>query len=120
MVSGKNLDKFELLDDQTAIDDCTWMMEKFLGRSLPRPISIKKTRWMTKENFWGSYSYQSLDADQNGILPKDLAKSLFNVAFKPQVLFAGEATDSQFSSNAHGAVTSGWRAANELVAYLNN
>lgn len=118
MVSGTNLDKFELASDQKVMDDCHWMLEKFLNKQLPRPINIKKSKWKTKENFFGSYSYQSLAADRNGILPRDLAKSLVNIDNKPIVLFAGEHTDDQFASNAHGAIRSGRRVADELIKFL--
>lgn len=109
--------EFENLDDEKVIADCMWLLEKFLGKSLPKPINIRKTRWLTNKNFYGTYSYQSVDADRGGILPRHLAKSLLNAAYKPVVLFAGEATDDLFPSNAHGAVSSGWRAAEELIAF---
>jgi spermine oxidase len=118
MVSGKYLDQFELSSDQKVVEDCQWMLEKFLNRKLPRPIDIKKTKWKTKDNFCGSYSYQSLAAHRNGIFPRDLAKSLVNIANKPVVLFSGEHTDDQFASNAHGAIRSGIRVADELIEFL--
>lgn len=53
-------------------------------------------------------------------MPKDLAQSLFNAANKPVILFAGEATDDHFSSNAHGAVSSGLRAAQNIIDFYSN
>lgn len=111
------MEKFENLNDKKVIDDCHWLLEKFLAKSLPKPKNMKKTRWLTNDNFYGTYSYQSLAADLNGALPQHLAKTLRNSANKPEVLFAGEATDDKFPSNAHGAVASGWRAAKEVIDY---
>jgi monoamine oxidase len=108
---------FEKLEDEKVIRDCRWLLEKFLGMRVPRPINMKRTRWLTNSNFYGTYSYLSVDADKNEILPKHLAQSLLNAADKPVILFAGEATDDEFSSNAHGAVNSGWRAAKELIDF---
>lgn len=117
LLAGKRMDEFELLADQKVIDDCKWLLEKFLGKQLPRLTSMRRTRWLTNSNFFGTYSYQSLSADRNKVLPKDLAESLLNSVNKPIVLFAGEATDYEFPSNAHGAVSSGIRAAKEIIDY---
>lgn len=120
LLAGRGMAKFENLNDKKVIDDCHWLLEKFLSKTLPRPIYMKKTRWLTNDNFYGTYSYQSLAADKNEILPKHLAQSLLDVRDKPLLLFAGEATDSRFSSNAHGAVSSGWRAAKEIIDYYSS
>lgn len=117
-MAGKKMAEFERYDDKKVINDCMWLLEKFLGKALPKPINMERTRWLTNPNFYGTYSYQSFAAGVNEVYPKDLAKSLLNVEDKPLILFAGEATDDKFSSNAHGAVASGWRAANELISYL--
>ena len=117
LIAGKNLAQFELLDDMKVLNDSVWMLEKFLAKPLPRPINIVKTKWLTRDNYYGSYSYRSIAADRNGIIPSHIGQSILNAASKPTVLFAGEATDDAFSSNAHGAVSSGWRVAKELIKY---
>lgn len=117
ILAGRNMVAFELFDDKKVIEGCMWLLEKFLGKSLPKPVDMKRTKWLTNPNFYGTYSYQSHLADLNNILPKDLAKSIVNVENKPLVLFAGEATDDKFPSNAHGAITSGWRVADELISF---
>lgn len=118
LIAGRKIKEFEALNDTKLIDDAMWLLETFTDKKLPRPKSMRRTRWMTSKNFLGSYSYFSMDAAANRVSPQTLSQSLFNVAMKPVILFTGEATDSKFSSYAHGAVASGSRTGNELVAYL--
>lgn len=118
-ISGRRIQQFEKLNDTKLVDDCMWMLEKFLAKQLPRPISMKRTRWWTNRNFLGSYSYLSVTANTNNVHPKVLAQPLLNVANKPVIFFAGEATDEKFSSYTNGAVSSGWRVGRELISYLN-
>lgn len=116
--AGKHLKKFEEISDNQLIDDCMWLLEKFLGKTLPRPIGMQRSRWMTSKHFLGSYSYGSMDAQaHNVVLGKDLAESLYDDESKPIVLIAGEATDNVNSGYVHGAVSSGWRAADEILDY---
>lgn len=117
LLAGRLMEEFEKLDDGKATADCMWLLEKFLGRKLPWPKAIRKTRWLTNENFFGTYSYQSVDADRVRVSPRDLGKPLTDIFKRPLILFAGEATDEEFSSNAHGAVSSGWRAAKQLIKF---
>lgn len=117
-MSGRQLADFEKYHETKVLNDSMWLLEKFLGKSLPRPISIVTTKWLTNKNFLGSYSYPSVDATKNKVSAKDLAQPLFS-ATKPVVLFAGEATSEFFAGDTNGAVRSGWKAAKELVAYMN-
>ncbi|KAG5673636.1 hypothetical protein PVAND_003665 [Polypedilum vanderplanki] len=116
-LGGEKIDEFEKISNEKLIDDCVWMFEKFLGNSIAKPKLIQRTKWLNNENFLGTYSYVSVDAYKFNVGPKDLAKTLKNSDDKPIVLFAGEATDLKFPSYAHGAVTSGYRAAHEIIDY---
>jgi monoamine oxidase len=116
-MAGKKMKEYELLEDDKVIDDCMWLLENFLGKPLPDPINIKRTKWLTNPNFLGTYSYQSHPAGLNNILPRDLAKPISNINGKPLILFAGEATDDRFPGNSHGAITSGWRVADEIIEF---
>ena len=78
---------------------------------------MRRTKWLTNPNFLGSYSYHSVGAWKFNITSKDLAQTLYNLRKTPEVLFAGEHTDDLYSSNTHGAVNSGFRAASELIKY---
>jgi monoamine oxidase len=117
LLGGPNMRFFETLSDEILIDDCMWMLEKFLKKSLPQPIAMQRTKWLTSENFYGSYSYFSTKAGELNITSKDLATTLYNKELKPEVIFAGEHTDDLYSSNAHGAVRSGYQAANEVIEF---
>lgn len=118
LVAGRNIAQFEGLNDTKLTDDCMWLLEKFLAKPLPRPIKMRRTSWMMSRNFLGSYSYLSMSSEKNKVSPKDLAQTLLNNQKEPKILFAGEATDYKFSSYSNGAVSSGWRAANELVNFF--
>lgn len=119
-IAGRRINEFETMNDTKLIDDSMWLLETFLGKKLPRPKSMIRTRWMTSKNFLGSYSYFSMTAAANKVSPQTLSQSLLNVVKKPVIMFTGEATDDKFSSYAHGAVASGWRTGNELVVFLKN
>lgn len=119
-LSGTNIRAFETLSDQDLIDDCMWLFDKFLGKRLPQPMRMIRTKWLTNNNFLGTYSYFSMNTQKFNVTPVDLAESLKSANGKPIILFAGEATDFKFPSYANGAVTSGWRAADEIVKYYSD
>jgi spermine oxidase len=116
-LGGDKFVDFENISNEKLVDDSMWFFEKFLGKTIPRPKLIRRTNWLTNDNFLGTYSYPSMDAEKFNVGPKSLAKSLKNANEKPMVLFAGEATDFLFPSYANGAVSSGYRAADELISY---
>lgn len=117
LLAGPNMKAFETMSDSQLIEDCMWLLQKFLAIPLPKPITMKRTKWLTNPNFLGSYSYHSMDATKFNVTSKDLGQTLYNLKQKPEILFAGEHTDELYSSNAHGAVNSGFKAANELIKY---
>lgn len=108
----------ENFDDAKVTNDVMWLLEKFMKKSLPRPTSIKRSRWLGNRNFLGTYSYPSMAAEQNNVSMKDLGQSLLSAEGKPEILFAGEATDELFYGTSNAAVRSGWKAASEIAAYL--
>lgn len=117
-VAGKRLKQFEEISDSQLIDDCMWLFEKFLGKTLPRPINMRRSRWLTNKYFLGSYSFASMETQaQNVTVTKDLAEALSNEDGKPILLISGEATDEINFGYVHGAVASGWRAADEILDY---
>ncbi|KAJ6636280.1 Peroxisomal N(1)-acetyl-spermine/spermidine oxidase [Pseudolycoriella hygida] len=118
LVAGKHLKRFEEISDAQLIDDCMWLLQKSLGRVLPRPINMKRSKWMTNKYFLGSYSFASMDTQaHNVLLAKDLAETMYGDSNKPLLLIAGEATVEFHSGYVHGAVESGLRAAAELLRY---
>lgn len=118
LLSGRHMEQVENFDDAKAINDIMWLLEKFMKKPLPHPISVKRSRWLSNKNFLGTYSYPSMAAEQNNISPKELGQSLLTSDGKPVILFAGEATDEVFYSTSNAAIRSGWKAALEVAAYL--
>jgi spermine oxidase len=118
LIAGERLKDFETHSDAKIIADCMWLLQKFLKKTLPAPTSMKRTKWITSRNFNGSYSFLSVAAEKNNVSPADLAQSILNINKKPILMFAGEATHAKYSSYAHGALSSGWKAANDLLLFL--
>ena len=117
-IAGKQIKLFEQLSDEQVMEDCIWLFEKFLSKSvsITKPISIKTTKWMTNENFLGSYSYLSTATAKMNVTPMDLAKPLMSNAQKPCIMFAGEATH-HITGFAHGAIETGWREGQRIVDF---
>lgn len=114
-VAGENMKSFENFSDSKIIDDCMWILEKFLKKTLKRPINMTRTKWLTNENFLGSYSYLSIASDSNS--NERLGQPIFDESGKPVILFGGEATDTRFSGYVHGAWRSGNRVAQDLISF---
>ncbi|KAG5671914.1 hypothetical protein PVAND_002083 [Polypedilum vanderplanki] len=119
-IGGEKVKDFENTNDEKLIDDIMWFFEKFLGKTIPKPTIAGRTKWLTNENFLGTYTYLSMEAEKAKVGPDDLEKSLYNSDDKPVILFAGEATDFNYPSFAHGAITSGNRAADVLIKYYDS
>lgn len=117
VLSGNKTKEFESYGDGKIEDDCMWLLEKFLGRNLSRPIAMRRTRWSSRENFLGSYAYISMASTANNISPTDLAEPICNASGKPILLFAGEATCPKYQGYMHGAFDSGKRAAQEIIEF---
>lgn len=116
-IAGENMKEFETYDDSKIVEDLMWTLEKFTKKTLKRPMKMTRTRWLTNENFLGSYSiprsYKAPPGEKNSV--QVLSEALFNFDNKPVVLFAGEATDEKYQGYVHGAARSGWRAAQEII-----
>ncbi|KAL7016905.1 hypothetical protein ACKWTF_010193 [Chironomus riparius] len=115
-LGGPKINQFEASSDEKIIEDCMWALEKFLGKSLPKPKAMTRSKWLSNENFLGSYSYPSMDAERAGVGIKELAESINNDNGEPILLFAGEATDEKYPGNTHAGVRSGFRAADVVCA----
>jgi monoamine oxidase len=116
-LAGDHLRAFENLSQEKVIEDCMWMLERFLHKTLPKPTKMERSKWLTNRNFLGAYSYFSMHSQENSVTSRDLAESVKNKDNIPVLLFAGEATDLMHPSYVHGAVRSGYRAADELISY---
>ncbi|CAO1424857.1 unnamed protein product [Diamesa serratosioi] len=118
-IGGPSARRMELLDDNTVLNGCMMLFEKFLDKKMnwTTPIKIHTTKWYSNKNFRGSYSFRSVKTDLLKTSANDLAQPLYSSVGKPRVLFAGEATSDHYYSTVHGAIESGWREAKRLVDY---
>ncbi|CRK91867.1 CLUMA_CG005488, isoform A [Clunio marinus] len=114
---GANIKDFEQFTGEKIANDCMWLLERSLRKSLPRPINVQRTQWITEKNFLGSYSILSMDTARNGVSPFDLAEPLFNSNRRPIIFFAGEATYFAFTGYTDGAMASGYLAADEILRH---
>ncbi|XP_063709329.1 spermine oxidase-like [Culicoides brevitarsis] len=85
------------------------------GWSITDPIKTRRTKWQQATNFRGSYSYRGVNASKAGVTFADLREPLRNHEGKITVLFAGEATHDKHYSTLHGAVESGFAAAQAIM-----
>jgi len=86
-----------------------------LGYHIPEPISVVATKWGSDPYSRGSYSYRGTEAYRKGVSNADLQETLINKNGKPTVFFAGEATHSKYYGTLHGAIESGYQAADEIL-----
>lgn len=107
--------EFETMEEGKLKNDVMWLLNKLLKKNLKYPINVKRTSWLTNENFLGSYSFHGLTAQDNTV--ENLAKPIFNSNGKLSLLFAGEATDKRFMGYVNGALRSGVRAAQEIIDF---
>ncbi|XP_037352765.1 peroxisomal N(1)-acetyl-spermine/spermidine oxidase [Talpa occidentalis] len=116
-IPGLESEFMETLTDEEVLQALTNMLRRVTGNpQLPAPRSIRRSRWHSAPYTRGSYSYVAVGSTGDDIdllaqpLPEDGKGSQL------QVLFAGEATHRTFYSTTHGALLSGWREADRLIA----
>ncbi|XP_055836732.1 spermine oxidase-like [Episyrphus balteatus] len=114
---GPNGRYMETLPEKEVIDGCMFLLRKFLYWKISEPVAFKRSTWSSSENFRGSYSFQSVKAEEANAKPSDLASPLTKSVDdnKPIVLFAGEATSYHHYGTVQGAVETGWREAKRLA-----
>jgi spermine oxidase len=116
-IYGPKVSCMERMDDDTVINGCMFLFEKFLSKlmNFRRPINVQTTRWATNKHFLGTYSYHSITTDLLKTSSGDLALPIHNPLGRPCVLFAGEATHSDYFGTVHGAIESGYREAKRIL-----
>ncbi|XP_011183904.2 spermine oxidase [Zeugodacus cucurbitae] len=117
-ILGPHARHMETLAEAEVLDALLWLFNKFLTFEVPTPVRFLRTRWYTNPNFRGSYSFRSVYTDELRTSSSDMATPILDERDgKPLLQFAGEATHPHFYSTAHGAVESGWREAQRLIAH---
>jgi monoamine oxidase len=86
-------------------------LKDIYGNSIPEPLAMLRTQWQSNENSFGSYAYTAVGTAMQHF--EDMAEEI-----NDQVFFAGEHTELDYFSTAHGAYLSGLREADKIIALL--
>ncbi|XP_011688274.1 PREDICTED: uncharacterized protein LOC105450226 [Wasmannia auropunctata] len=117
-IVGKNARHMETLSDDDVFDGLYLLLQKSFEShyNVVKPTKMLRSKWYTNEHSRGSYSFQSMLAEQMDVKPIDLAEPIMT-GNKPVILFAGEATHDHYYSTVHGAVETGFREADRLIDF---
>ncbi|XP_007452054.1 PREDICTED: peroxisomal N(1)-acetyl-spermine/spermidine oxidase [Lipotes vexillifer] len=116
-IAGLESEFMETLSDEDVLLSLTQVLRRVTGNpQLPAPRSVLRSRWHSAPYTRGSYSYVAVGSsgDDLDLLAQPLPED--GRGAQLQVLFAGEATHRTFYSTTHGALLSGWREADRLIA----
>lgn len=100
--------EIENLSDRQLVASAMQTLRRIFGSKTPEPLDAQITRWASDPFALGAYSFNALGATPE--MRDQLAAQLNETLF-----FAGEATERQHFSTAHGAYLSGLRVAEEIM-----
>ncbi|GAB2619999.1 FAD-dependent oxidoreductase [Emticicia sediminis] len=98
----------EIMTDAQVIDEIMSHLKDIYGNKIPNPTNMLRTKWQSNENSFGAYSYTAVGTEMQHF--DDLAEEIDN-----KVFFAGEHTEIDYFSTAHGAYLSGIREADKII-----
>ncbi|MEZ5044706.1 MAG: NAD(P)/FAD-dependent oxidoreductase [Saprospiraceae bacterium] len=98
----------EYMADNQIIDEIMVHLKDIYGDNIPNPTNILRTKWQTNENAYGAYSYTAVETEMQHF--DDIAEAL-----NYRLFFAGEHTNRDYFSTAHGAYLSGIREADKII-----
>jgi len=101
----------ELMTDAQITNEIMAHLKDIYGNSIPNPTNILRTKWQSNENSYGAYSYTVVGTEMQHF--EDLAEEINDKLF-----FAGEHTEVDYFSTAHGAYISGIREADKIIDFL--
>jgi monoamine oxidase len=101
----------ETMTDQQIINEIMAHLKDIYGNSIPNPTNLLRTKWQSNQNSFGAYSFTAKETEMQHY--DDLAESI-----NDKVFFAGEHTEIDYFSTAHGAYLSGITAAEEIIDLL--
>lgn len=101
----------ETMTDAQMVNEIMSHLKDIYGNSIPNPTNMIRTKWQSNENTFGAYSYTAVGTEMQHY--NDLAETINNKLF-----FAGEHTNIDYFSTAHGAYLSGIRESNKIIALL--
>ncbi|MBX7241184.1 MAG: FAD-dependent oxidoreductase [Bacteroidia bacterium] len=101
----------ENMTDTQVISEIMVHLKDMYGNSIPNPTNMLRTKWQSNENAFGAYSYTAVGTEMKHF--EDLAAEINDKLF-----FAGEHTEVDYFSTAHGAYLSGIREADKIIDLL--
>ncbi|XP_045501362.1 peroxisomal N(1)-acetyl-spermine/spermidine oxidase-like isoform X1 [Colias croceus] len=110
--------------EQLTVEEVKLGVEKLLNVVFKKSFDVSpvkfitRTEWASNPIARGSYSYRSVVTEEKGGSAIILSEPLYYEGNFPIVCFAGEATSHHRYTAVHGAVESGFREADRLIASL--
>ncbi|XP_063046938.1 peroxisomal N(1)-acetyl-spermine/spermidine oxidase-like isoform X2 [Engraulis encrasicolus] len=117
-IAGHESEYMESLPEAEVLNTVTQVLRRFTGIPSLSVCRMLRSQWFSEVYTCGSYSYPATGCSAVDIA--HLAEPLppAHTHTQPlQVLFAGEATHDSYFSTVHGALMSGWREADRLIAH---
>ena len=99
----------ESMTDDAVIDEIMAHLQDIYGEDIPDPTHMLRTKWNSNPNAFGAYSFTAVGTEMRHF--DDLAEEVNDKLF-----FAGEHTEADYFSTAHGAYLSGIREADKILA----
>lgn len=99
----------ETMSDAQIIDEIMAHLKDIYGNGIPNPSNMLRTKWQSNENSFGAYSYTAVGTEMKHF--DDIAEEINDKLF-----FAGEHTEADYFSTAHGAYLSGIREADKIIS----
>jgi monoamine oxidase len=94
--------------DGQLMDEVMAHLSEMYGISIPYPTMVIRSKWGQEQFIGGAYSYTAMGTSMHHF--DDLAEPIGT-----KVFFAGEHTERDYFSTAHGAYLSGIREANRII-----
>lgn len=104
--------------DKEAGDRVMHVLRRWFGaKNVEEPVAVHATRWHADEWTRGSYSHV-IAGKSAGSMRNDLAEPTTSLGGRNVVYWAGEATSDDHFATVHGALMSGQREADRILAGL--
>ncbi|KRT82898.1 hypothetical protein AMK59_3209, partial [Oryctes borbonicus] len=117
-IGGDGIEKMESLCEEIVGIHCVEVLRMFLqDPSIPLPIKVIKSTWISNPWVRGAYSHTTPACDRAGCGPSTLAVPV-TMDGVPKIFFAGEAVHESHFSTTHGAFESGERQAGNLLKFF--
>lgn len=107
-VAGSAARAVEDEPDHVVVADAMAVLRRIYGDDIPEPDAYRLTRWHSDPFARGSYSYYAVDSEPDD--REALAEPVEDVLF-----FAGEAVSRAHPATVHGALESGYAAAEAIM-----